>query len=134
LNGQRIGAGVSRRAAKPARQNGFVAERLRLACQDDEYRLGDFLGQRRVAHLPQRHGINQIDVTRGERGERLLGILLGVFPQQGQVVVQDFTDIFTLKPKGNRLFLRPVRQIKSFFLQTGVFPLGYYRLKHQCAV
>ena len=52
----------------------FGAERPRLARQNDEHRLRDFLGQIRIADLPQRHGINQIDVARHERGERLLGI------------------------------------------------------------
>src|ERR1039458_7888706 len=60
----------------------------------------------RVAHLPQRHGINQIDVARDECGERLLGIAPGIFPQQGQVVIHGFTHTFTLPRKGNRLFLR----------------------------
>jgi hypothetical protein len=47
----------------------------------------------RVAHRPPRDGINQIDVARDERGERLLGIALGIFPQQDQVVIQHFTHI-----------------------------------------
>jgi hypothetical protein len=93
LNGQRIGACVSRRAAEPAGQNGLQAERVRLARQNDEDRLRDVPGQMRVAHLPQRHRINEIDVARNERGERLLGIALGIFPQQGQVVIQHFTHI-----------------------------------------
>jgi predicted RNase H-like HicB family nuclease len=41
----------------------------------------------RVAHLPQRHGINQIDVPRHERGERGLGIVTGEFPQKAQVII-----------------------------------------------
>ena len=78
----------------------------RLARQNDEHRLRDFLGQMRVAHLPHRHGIDQIDVARDQRGERFLGIAPGIFAQQGQVVVHDFTDIFTRRRKGNRLFLQ----------------------------
>ncbi len=42
-----------------------------------------------------RHGINQIDVARDERGKRLLGIAPGVFPQQRHVVIQHFTSTFT---------------------------------------
>ena len=57
----------------------------------------------RVAHLPQRHGINEIDVARDERGERFFGIAPGVFLQQGQVVIQHVTHTFTLVRKGNRL-------------------------------
>ncbi|MGD0253782.1 MAG: hypothetical protein ABSC01_13935 [Verrucomicrobiota bacterium] len=46
-----------------------------------------------VAHLPERHGINEIDVARDERGERFLGIAPGIFPQQGQVVIRHLTHI-----------------------------------------
>ncbi|HEX3855810.1 MAG TPA: hypothetical protein VHY30_00765, partial [Verrucomicrobiae bacterium] len=73
LNGQRVGARITRRAAKPAGQNGFVAHRVRLARENDENSLRDFFRQMRVTHLPQRDGINEIDVARDERGERLLG-------------------------------------------------------------
>ncbi|HSY73954.1 MAG TPA: hypothetical protein VK810_00660 [Dongiaceae bacterium] len=41
----------------------------------------------RVAHLPQRHGINEVDVARDERGECFFGIIAREFPQQVQVVV-----------------------------------------------
>jgi len=41
----------------------------------------------RVAHLPQRHGINEIDVARDDRGERFFGIIAGEFPQKVQVVI-----------------------------------------------
>ena len=75
LNGQRIGARVTRRAAKPAAQNNFVAERIRLARKNDKNRLRDFFRQMRVTHLPQRDGINQVDVTRDECGKRRFGIL-----------------------------------------------------------
>jgi hypothetical protein len=47
----------------------------------------------RVAHLPQRHGINEIDVPRHERGEGRLGIIPGVFAQPHNVVVRHFTHI-----------------------------------------
>ena len=81
------------------------AERPRLARQNDEHRLGDFLGQMRVAHLPQCHGIHQIDVARDEHGERLFGIVPSIFPQQSQVVIRHFTHTFTPPGKGNNLFL-----------------------------
>jgi hypothetical protein len=58
----------------------------------------------RVAHLPQRHGIDQIDVAGDARGERLFRVAPGVFPQQGQVVVRHFTLSFTPAAKANRLF------------------------------
>src|SRR5215472_19159481 len=35
------------------------------------------------------------DISRYERGERLFGIAPGVVPQQGQVVIHDFTHTFT---------------------------------------
>jgi hypothetical protein len=49
-------------------------------------RLGDFFRQMRIAHLTKGDGINQIDVPRYQSGKRLLGITLGVFPQQRQVI------------------------------------------------
>jgi hypothetical protein len=104
LNGQRVGARVTRRAAKPAGQNGLVAERVRLAREDDENRLRDFLGQIRVAHLPQRDGINEIDMARDERGERRLGIVPRMVTQQVQIVIHRFTNTFTPPRKSNRLF------------------------------
>ena len=90
LNFQRIGARVTRRAAQPAGQNGFVAKRVCLARENDEHRLCDFLRQMRVAHLPQRHGIDEIDVAHNECGERLLGIAPGIFLQQRDVVIGHF--------------------------------------------
>ena len=104
LNGQRIGARVSRRAAKPAGQNGLVAERVRLARENDEDRLRDFFREMRIAHLPQRDGINEIHMTRHERGKGGFGIIAGKIAQQSQVVIHHFTDTFTLARKSNRLF------------------------------
>ena len=104
LNGQRIGARVTRRAAKPAGQNGFLAERFGFARQNDKNRLCDFLGQMRIAHLPQCNGMNEIDMARDECGERLLGIVPGIFLQQCHVVSHHPAYIFTLPPKSAKLF------------------------------
>jgi hypothetical protein len=50
-----IRAGVTRRLAQPAGQNGGLRQPLRLAREDDEHRLGDFFRQMSVTHLPARH-------------------------------------------------------------------------------
>jgi hypothetical protein len=47
--------------------------------------------------LPQRNGINQIDVARDEHRERFLGIVPGIFPQQRHVVGHHLTYTFTLR-------------------------------------
>ncbi|MGP8021131.1 MAG: hypothetical protein ACLPRE_09135 [Limisphaerales bacterium] len=51
-----------------------------------------------LAHLSQRHGIDEIDVARNERGKSLLGMAAGVLAQQGQVVIHDFTPYIYARP------------------------------------
>ena len=58
----------------------------RLFRQNDEDRLGDFLGMMRIADLPQRDGINQIDVPRHQRGKGLVGMIFRILPQQRAVI------------------------------------------------
>ena len=64
-----------------------AAERVRLARQNDEHGLGDLLRQQRVAHLPHRRRIDEVDVARDQRGKRRLGLAGGVVPQQCHVVI-----------------------------------------------
>ena len=61
-------------------------ERPRFPGQNDEHRLGDLLGQMRVARLPQRRRINEREVTRNQRLKGLLGLVDGVFLHQRHVV------------------------------------------------
>jgi hypothetical protein len=49
-------------------------------------RLGDFLRLAMVAGVAQRRRINQVNMPRCERGERLLGMTRRVFPQQFHVI------------------------------------------------
>src|SRR5262249_11417927 len=60
----------------------------------------------RVAHLPQRDRINEINVPRHQRGKRLLGIASGIFPQQRHVIRHHLTYTFTLRRKRDRVFSR----------------------------
>jgi hypothetical protein len=78
--------GKPRRPEKPAGQNGFVRNPPGLLRQDDENRLRDFPGQVRVAHLPQRRGIDKSDAPRNEFRESRFGVACRVFPQQRHVV------------------------------------------------
>ncbi len=59
---------------------------FRLAREDDEDGLRDFFRRVRIANVPQRGGINEVNVPHGERGKRGLGIFHGVLPQQLDVV------------------------------------------------
>ena len=56
------------------------------ARQNDENGLRDFLGMMRIADLPQRDRIDQIDVPRHQRGKRFVGIIFRISPQQRAVV------------------------------------------------
>jgi len=76
-------------------------ERAGLASEDDKHRLGNFLGQMRVAHLPQGRRINEIDVTRYQRLKGRFGLAGGVFPHQLHVVVHHPSDTWTPGPKGD---------------------------------
>jgi hypothetical protein len=59
----------------------------------------------RVSRLPQRRRINQIDVPRHQRLERLLGLACGEFPHQRHVVIHHPLNKWTPTGKGDKLFL-----------------------------
>ena len=63
-----------------------MAQLPRFARQNDEDRLRDFLGMVRVARLPERHGINQVDMPRHQGGESFPGIVPGILAQQHAVI------------------------------------------------
>jgi hypothetical protein len=67
---------------------------------------GDFPGQMRVTHQSHRHGIDQVDVARYERGEGGLGIVPGIFPQQRVVVVRHFL-IYLRQPGKVTVYFSP---------------------------
>jgi len=58
---------------QPTAQDGLPREAIGFARQDDENRLRAVLRQMRVAHLPQRGGIDERKVPFDERGEGRLG-------------------------------------------------------------
>ena len=58
---------------------GFIREK-------DENGLRNFLRVMRVADLPERNAINQVNVPRNQCGESFLGIITGVLAQQRAVV------------------------------------------------
>jgi hypothetical protein len=62
----------------------------------------------RVTRLPQRHGIDQIDMAGHEHGKGGFGLVPGILAQQGQVGVRHFIDISPPLEKGNNLFRIPV--------------------------
>jgi hypothetical protein len=78
----RVGSGETCRAIQPCRENRFVVQRLGFAGEDDERGLRDFLRRRGVAHLPPRRGIDEVDVTLHEGGERFVRVFLCVASQQ----------------------------------------------------
>jgi len=77
---------------------------IRLARENDENGLGNFLGQRRIAHLPQRRRIDQVDVARHQRLKSPLGLAGGVVPHQRHVVIHHPLNKWTPKIKGDKLF------------------------------
>ncbi len=58
----KIGRHQPRGVIKPAGQNGFAAQRRRLARQNDEHSLRDVLRVLRIGRVPQRDGVNEADV------------------------------------------------------------------------
>ncbi len=90
---------------QPAAQRLVMPQLRRLFRQDDVDRLRDFLRVMRIAHLPQRDGINQIDVPYHQRGKRLVGIIVRILPQQRAVVRWLHSPISVRRPaKADNLF------------------------------
>ena len=58
-----------------------MAQAGRLLRQNDEHRLRNFFGLMRVADLPGRDGINQVDALRHQRGKGLIRTIFGVLAQ-----------------------------------------------------
>ena len=58
----------------------------RLFCQNDKDSLRNFLCVMRVADVPQCDGINQVDVPRHQLGERFIGMIFRILPQQHAVI------------------------------------------------
>ena len=63
-----------------------VAQVIRLFCESDKDGLCDFLGLMRVSDVPQRDGINQIDVPRYQLGKGFVGMIFRILPQQHAVI------------------------------------------------
>ncbi len=59
---------------------------FRLARQNDEDRLRDFLRVMRIAGEPQRGGMDEVHIPGGERVKRRLGFAAGVFREQFMVI------------------------------------------------
>jgi hypothetical protein len=81
-----IGSGQPGGVEEPAGEDGSRAQLFRLAGQDDEYRLRDFLRLGGVGHLAQGDRMHEAEVARNERRERLLGPAPGVFAKQLHVI------------------------------------------------
>ena len=60
----------------------------------------------RVAHLPERRRIYEIDVARHEAFEGLIGLAGGVFPHERHVIIHHSTYKWTLQRKGDNLSCR----------------------------
>ena len=58
-----------------------VAQLAGFPREDEEDGLRNLLCLVRITDLPQRDGINEIDVPRGQFSERFFGIVFGVLPQ-----------------------------------------------------
>ena len=59
----------NRGPVQPPTQRPHARETWRLSGEHDEYILRDLLGQSRVPDLPERRGINQVDVPRHQRAK-----------------------------------------------------------------
>jgi hypothetical protein len=68
---QRVGGAIPGRAVQPRRQDRPVAQRGGLAPKDEEDRLRNVIRQVRIAHLPQRRGVDHVQVTGDELVERV---------------------------------------------------------------
>ena len=54
--------------------------------KNDENRLRDLFRLLGSHHVPQRNGINQVDIARYQPREGILGMLLAISPQQRAVI------------------------------------------------
>jgi hypothetical protein len=117
-----FGGGEACTGIKPAGEGGTARERGRFAGQIAENGLRDILSQVRVAvHLPERGGINKVDVPPNEFGESIFGAAAGKPPQQFRI---GHHRILQLAPAGRRFAReKPQNPVhRSFRAVPGVSP------------
>jgi hypothetical protein len=78
---------------KPAGDDGAGGQSRRLAREQDENGLGDFLGHGGIAHEAQGGAVNHAGVALDEGAERGLGVAFGEFPQELDVIVHFYRDM-----------------------------------------
>jgi hypothetical protein len=78
--------GETRGPEQPAGQNRLLRELPGFLREDRKYRLRDFFGEMRIAHLAHRSRIHEADAPRNQRLEGCFGIVRGILAQQGHVV------------------------------------------------
>ena len=83
---RKIGGRQARHLKQPTGKSFGMTQLRRLFCQNNKDRLRDFLGVMRIADVPQRDGIHQVDVPRHQRGERLVRMVFRIVPQQHAVI------------------------------------------------
>jgi hypothetical protein len=103
---------------QPAGQHGARRQFARLARQNDEDRLRDFLGVMRIAGETQRGGIDEVHIPRDEGGKGGLGFGAGEFGEQF-VVVQ-----FRHLPNDVR---EPQNWTNYFAFSTTSIPMGIFQ-------
>jgi len=67
-----VGGAVAGGGKQPRRQDGTAADGLGPPRQRDEHRLRHILGQVRIAHLPPRRGVDELDMPLNEQRKRPL--------------------------------------------------------------
>ena len=72
---------------EPRGQNGVRCQAVRVAGETKEGGLGDLLGELGRADLAQRGGINEVEMTTDDFGERVFRLFPGVTREQFQIVV-----------------------------------------------
>ena len=70
---------------EPRADDGVVRETRGVEGEIEEGGLGDFFGELRRANLPERGGMDEIDVTADEFGEGVFGVVVGVAREELQV-------------------------------------------------
>ena len=85
-----INGGAAGDLIEPRGEDGVGREAVRVAGEVGEGGLGDFLGELRRADLPERGGMDEVEVAADEFGEGVLGVLAGVAREQLQVGVAHF--------------------------------------------
>jgi len=91
-----INGGAAGDLIEPRGEDGVWREAVRVARKVRENGLSDFLGELRRADLPERSGMDEVEMAPDDLGEGVLGVLPGVTREQFQVGIAHFKSISPL--------------------------------------